>query len=124
MATDFLGIWFDTSVWIQHLGRTEPRLTALLADGQVLIHPFVVGELACGTLKRRQEVLSWIGHLDAAPSASDGEAFRLIEERCPRGRSLGWADGYLLASCLLAGVRLWSLDLRLARAAETLGLAA
>ena len=117
-------ILVDTSVWIQHLGRTEPRLAGLLVDGQVLIHPFVVAELACGTLKRRQEVLSLIGHLDAAPSASDGEALRLIEERRLMGRGLGWVDVHLLASCLLAGVRLWSLDRQVARAAETLGVAA
>jgi hypothetical protein len=117
-------ILVDTSVWIQHLGRTEPRLTELLADGQVLIHPFVMGELACGTLRRRQEVLSLIGHLDAAPSAGDGEALRLIEQRRLMGRGLGWVDVHLLASCLLAGVRLWSLDRRLAQAAETLGVAA
>jgi hypothetical protein len=117
-------ILVDTSVWVQHLNHMEPRLARLLADGEVLVHPFVVGELACGTLRRRQEVLSLIGHLETLPVASDGEALRLIEERRLMGRGVGWVDVHLLAACLLANVRLWSLDRRLADIAGTLRLAA
>jgi predicted nucleic acid-binding protein len=115
-------ILVDTSVWIQHFAATEPRLAALLEDGQVVVHPFVIGELACGTLRKRQEVLSLLDRLESLPVASDGETRRLIELRRLMGRGLGWVDVHLLASCLLAGVRLWSLDRRLVRVAEIQGL--
>jgi predicted nucleic acid-binding protein len=115
-------ILVDTSVWIRHFAATEPRLAGLLEDGQVMVHPYVVGELACGTLRKRQEILSLLDRLDSVPVASDGEARRLIELRRLMGRGLGWVDAHLLASCLLAGVQVWSLDRRLARVAEMLEL--
>jgi predicted nucleic acid-binding protein len=112
----------DTSGWIRHFAATEPRLGGLLEDGQVMVHPFVIGELACGTLRKRQEVLALLDRLDSVPVASDGETRRLIELRRLMGRGLGWEDAHLLASCLLAGVQLWSLDRRLVRVAEMLEL--
>jgi predicted nucleic acid-binding protein len=117
-------ILVDTSVWVAHLRAAEPRLGGLLDDGQVLVHPFVIGELACGTLRRRQEVLAYLGRLEAAPVASNEEAHRLIELRRLMNRGLGWVDVHLLASCLMAGAPLWSLDRQLARVADTLGVAA
>jgi predicted nucleic acid-binding protein len=115
-------ILVDTSVWIRHFAATEPRLGGLLEDGQVMVHPFVIGELACGTLRKRQEVLALLDRLDSVPVASDEETRRLIELRRLMGRGLGWVDAHLLASCLLAGVQLWSLDRRLVRVAEMLDL--
>jgi predicted nucleic acid-binding protein len=115
-------ILVDTSVWIRHFATTEPRLAGLLEDGQVMVHPFVIGELACGTLRKRQEILSLLDRLDSVAVASDGETRRLIERRRLMGRGLGWVDVHLLASCLLAGVPLWSLDRRLVRVAEMLEL--
>ncbi len=115
-------ILVDTSVWVAHLRTAEPRLAGLLEDGQVLVHPFVLGELACGTLRRRQQVLAYVGRLDSAPLASNEEAHRLIELRRLMGRGLGWVDVHLLASCIMAGAGLWSLDRRLARVADTLGV--
>jgi hypothetical protein len=82
----------------------------------------VIGELACGTLRKRQEVLALLDRLDSAPVASDEETRRLIELRRLMGRGLGWVDAHLLASCLLARVPLWSLDRRLVRVAEMLEL--
>ncbi|HEV8150877.1 MAG TPA: PIN domain-containing protein [Gemmatimonadales bacterium] len=117
-------ILVDTSIWVAHLRMAEPRLTELLEEGEVLVHPFVLGELACGTLRRRQEVLSYLGQLDSAPLAGNEEARQLIEVRRLRGRGLGWVDIHLLASCLIARVSLWSLDRRLTRVADTLGIAA
>jgi predicted nucleic acid-binding protein len=115
-------ILVDSSVWIRHFAAREPRLVELLEEAQVLAHPFVLGELACGTLRKRQEVLSFLSRLEALPVVSDGEARRLIEARRLMGRGLGWVDVHLLASCVVAGVPLWSLDRRLVRVAETLGV--
>ncbi|MGH8474099.1 MAG: type II toxin-antitoxin system VapC family toxin [Gammaproteobacteria bacterium] len=67
-------ILVDTSIWIDHLRRGNPALVAALEAGQVLMHPFVLGELACGTLTNRAEVLALLGKLPAAPAASESEA--------------------------------------------------
>ncbi len=114
----------DTSVWIDHLRRRDPRLQAELESGQVLIHPFVVGELACGNLRNRHEVLALLAHLPFAPSATDAEVLRLIEGRKLMGRGIGYIDAQLLAATALASpAQLWTRDRRLARIAADLGLA-
>jgi len=112
----------DTSVWIQHFRTREVELAALLEQSRVLIHPFVVGELACGTFRRRQEVLSLLARLDHVPKASDAEALELVETRQLMGRGLGWVDVHLIASCLISSARLWTLDRRLKREADRLGI--
>ena len=113
----------DTSVWIAHLRAGEPRLRALLEDGQVMVHPFVLGELACGNLRKRADALAHLRRLDAVPLVSDAEAHRLLELHRLMGKGLGWVDVHLLASCLVSRVTLWTLDRRLAITAEALGLA-
>lgn len=117
-------ILVDTSVWIDHLRSGEPALAAALEGGRVLMHPFVLGELACGNLKNRSEVLRLLGDLPAAPTATDPEALGLIERRALMGRGVGYIDVHLLASAALAGVgRLWTRDKRLAAVAAELELA-
>jgi predicted nucleic acid-binding protein len=117
-------ILVDTSVWIDHLRSGEPSLAAALEGGRVLMHPFVLGELACGNLKNRGEVLRLLGDLPAAPTATDSEALGLIERRALMGRGIGYIDVHLLASTALAGVgRLWTRDGRLAAVAADLELA-
>ena len=116
-------ILVDTAVWIGHLRTAEPRLSVLLEEGQVLVHPFVLGELACGTLRRRAEVLAHMRRLTTAPLVSNEEAHRVLELRKLMGKGLGWVDIHLLASCLVARAALWTLDRRLAQSAEVLGLA-
>ena len=86
-------------------------------------HPFVIGELACGTIRRRVEVLSLLARLDAMPVVADAEALRLVEDRRLMGRGIGWIDVHLIASALVARVRLWSLDRRLVSVARELGIA-
>ena len=115
-------ILVDTSVWIEHLRRGSARLRSLLYDEQVLCHPFVVGELACGTLRNRREILSMLKGLPEARVAEQEEVLRFLEARRLYGRGLGWVDANLLASALLTGCPLWTLDEPLRRAAAALGV--
>ena len=117
-------ILVDTSVWIDHLRSGEPGLEAALEGGRVLMHPFVLGELACGNLNNRGELLELLRDLPAAPTATDPEVLGLIERRALMGRGIGYIDVHLLASAALADVgRLWTRDRRLAAAAAELELA-
>ncbi|MBA2598698.1 MAG: PIN domain-containing protein [Chloroflexia bacterium] len=117
-------ILVDTSVWIDHLRSGEPELAAVLDGGQVLMHPFVLGELACGNLKNRGEVLRLLDDLPAAPTATDPEVLGLIERRLLMGRGIGYVDVHLLASAALDDVaRLWTRDRRLAAVAAEMELA-
>ena len=116
-------ILVDTSVWIEHFRHTQPRLVVALEQEEVLVHPFVKGELACGNLRNREEILHYLGHLPQAPGATDNEALSFIESRSLSGRGIGYVDVHLLASASLHGtVGLWTMDKRLAQVAETLGL--
>lgn len=117
-------ILVDTSVWVEHLRKGAPALATALEQGTVLTHPFVLGELACGNLKNRGEVLQLLGELPGAPMATDAEALDFIERRALMGRGIGYIDVHLLASVALAGsARLWTRDKRLAVVAEDLELA-
>lgn len=116
-------ILVDPSVWIDHLRAGEPRLAALLEGGQVLMHPFVLGELACGNLRRRAEVLGYLAALPRSPVATDDEALRFLEAHRLMGKAIGWIDVHLLAAVALApGTRLWTRDRRLDTVARTLGV--
>jgi predicted nucleic acid-binding protein len=117
-------ILVDTSVWIDHLRQGDPALATALQSSQVLMHPFIVGELACGNLKSRAEVLTLLAELPGAPVASHEEALGFIERRDLMGRGIGYVDVHLLASVALAGTaRLWTRDKRLAAVASDLALA-
>ncbi|MGH8546034.1 MAG: type II toxin-antitoxin system VapC family toxin [Gammaproteobacteria bacterium] len=117
-------ILVDTSIWIDHLRRGNPALVAALEAGQVLMHPFVLGELACGTLTNRAEVLALLGKLPAAPAAIESEALGFIERHSLMGRGIGYVDVHLLAATALAGsAHLWTKDKRLAATAADLQLA-
>jgi predicted nucleic acid-binding protein len=113
----------DTSVWVEHFRSGQPVLAALLAGAEVLIHPFVVGELACGNLKNRTTILADLNALPTAETASNDEVFRLIEHRQLWGKGLGWIDSHLLASALLTKVQFWTLDKRLSEIAHDAGVA-
>lgn len=112
----------DTSVWVDHLRRGNPSLASALEEGDVWCHPFVQGELACGKLVNRRDILSLLAALPQAPESTHAEALGLVEARDLMGAGLGWVDVHLLASALLAGIPLWTLDRSLARAAAQLGL--
>ena len=114
----------DTSVWIDHLRVAEPHLIDLLLEEQVLCHPFVVGELACGALKHRTEILALLRNLPHSPEVDHEEVLAFTDTHALMGIGLGWVDVHLLASASLGGKRLWKRDRQLARAARRLGVAA
>lgn len=111
----------DTSVWVDHLRRSNPLLVDLLEQAQVVIHPFVVGELACGNLAQRATILDALSELPHVPAASHAEVLNFVEARKLMGRGLGWIDLHLLASAMLARVPFWTVDKRLATVAQELG---
>jgi predicted nucleic acid-binding protein len=114
----------DTSVWIDHFRRSNPLLAELLDGSEVLCHPFVIGELACGWLKKRDLTLGLLQTLEEVPMAEHDEVLQLIERHELRGTGIGWLDAHLLASALLGGAKLWTLDKPLAHAAAKLSVLA
>ena len=112
----------DTSVWVAHLRESSTRLADLLEEDRVLIHDFVVGELACGNLKNRLEIISLMQALPKAPVLEHNEVLDFIERRNLMGQGLGWVDVHLLGAALLTDAPLWTLDRRLKAAAEGLGV--
>ncbi|MCP9837106.1 type II toxin-antitoxin system VapC family toxin [Cyanobium sp. N.Huapi 1H5] len=115
-------ILVDTSVWVDHFRSGLSRIATRLQDGKVLIHPWVMGELACGNLRDRVQVLGLLQGLPAAVVASDAEVLLLIERDQLMGRGIGYVDVHLLASARLSRCRLWTQDRRLAAVAEEQGL--
>ncbi|HMK57043.1 MAG TPA: type II toxin-antitoxin system VapC family toxin [Dissulfurispiraceae bacterium] len=103
----------DTSVWVEHLRAGNITLEALLNEGLVVNHPLVVGELACGNLRNRTEILSLLHALPVAATVEHEEILDFIENNRLMGKGLGYIDMHLLASALLTKVRLWTLDKRL-----------
>ncbi|RQS23776.1 PIN domain-containing protein [Burkholderia sp. Bp8992] len=118
-------ILVDTSVWIDHLRAGDAALTTLLEAERVLIHPFIVGELALGSMRNRQTVLDALRDLPAATAATDDEVQRMIDVVPLHGLDIGYVDAHLLASARLTdGTKLWTRDRRLLAAAERLQLVA
>ncbi len=117
-------ILVDTSVWVDHLRSGDPRLSALLEEARVLVHPWVTGELALGQLSRRREILGLLNHLPQARVATEAEVMTLVETRRLYGTGIGYVDAHLLAATLLtADASLWTRDRRLAAAAADLRIA-
>lgn len=118
-------ILVDTSVWINHLRAGHERLAALLDAGEVLGHPFVLGELALGNLPRRDPTLRALRRLPQPAVASDEEVLNLINRQSLFGRGIGYVDVHLLAAVRLTpDARLWTGDRRLQSVAAELGVAA
>jgi len=117
-------ILVDTTVWVDHLRADDAQLSALLLSNQVLMHSFVIGELACGNLRNRDELLTLLVDLPQAPVASDAEVLFFIERHRLMGRGIGYIDAHLLAATALsdAGTSLWTRDRRLATLATELQL--
>ncbi len=113
----------DTSVWVAHLRAGNIGLEGLLAEGRIVCHPFIIGELACGNLKNRSEILALLRALPSVVAAEHDEVMGFIDDRRLMGKGLGLIDMHLLASAVLSEVRLWTLDKNLSQAARQLGLA-
>lgn len=112
----------DTSVWVAHLKTGSIGLEAVLNDSYVICHPFIIGELACGNLKNRSEILSLLQALPSAAIVEHEEVLRFIDNYQLIGKGLGYIDMHLLASAILTHVPLWTLDKRLKDASSTLGI--
>jgi predicted nucleic acid-binding protein len=113
----------DTSIWVDHLRRGRPHLSALLTEGKVTCHPFVIGELACGNLSHRQEILSLLKTLPASSRIDDDEVIHFIERHRLIGSGIGIVDAHLLASSWVSGFPLWTSDKRLRGTALSLDCA-
>ena len=113
----------DTSIWIDHFRRSHAALVDALERGDVECHDFVVGEVACGTLPRRDDVLRLMRALPRIAAVTHAEAMALVTERRLWGRGLGWVDVNLLAAVLVTRTRLWTTDRRLRKIAHELDVA-
>ena len=112
----------DTSVWIDHFRRANDRLVELLHAATVLVHPFVVGELALGSLRERRRVIEMLERMPSVTVATHAEVMTFVERRKLNGRGVGYVDAHLLASTVLVGATLWTLDARLVAVARDLGV--
>lgn len=116
-------ILVDTSIWIDHLRAGQASLAQMLETSLVCIHPMVIGELACGNLGNRDEVLRLLQDLPGVAVASDQEVLFLIEKHRLMGRGIGYIDAHLLTAGLMHPARLWTRDRRLVEIAHELGIA-
>ena len=118
-------ILVDTSVWIDHLRHGESALTNLLNAGEVVIHPFVIGELALGNLRQRDIILDTLNNMPRAKIATNEEVLTFINQSKLYGLGIGYIDAHLLASVRLTPATLiWTRDKRLCAAADQLGILA
>ncbi|MBZ0134159.1 MAG: type II toxin-antitoxin system VapC family toxin [Rhodocyclaceae bacterium] len=114
-------ILVDTSIWGDHLRSGDAHLAGLLERDAVASHEFVIGEIACGNLRKRKEVLGALSMLPRCEAASHDEVLFFIERHKLMGCGIGYIDACLLASAALSSARLWTRDKRLADIAEKLG---
>jgi predicted nucleic acid-binding protein len=116
-------ILVDTSIWVNHFRRSDETLAGLLQQAEVLCHPFVIGELSCGNLKNRREILRLLADLPAAVIADHQEVLQFVEMRKLIGKGIGWIDAHLLASTVISDCTLWTADKKLRASAEAVGVA-
>ena len=113
----------DTSVWVEYLRNGNVRLETLLEEGHVVCHPLIVGELACGNLKNRAEILSLLQALPVATHGEHEEVMKFIEDHALMGKGLGYIDIHLIASAILTEIPLWTVDKKLNEISSKLGMA-
>ena len=112
----------DTSVWIYHLRQGNAELEKLLDDGQAMCHQFIIGEIACGNIRNRTEILALLQLLPMAAQATHKEVIEFIESNKLMGRGLGYIDMHLSASAKLTGVPLWTVDKKFNETNKELGI--
>lgn len=110
----------DTSVWVSHLRDGNSRLQKFLEDCRVVTHPFIIGELACGNINNRAEIISLMQSLPPLDVIEHEELLLFIEHNQMMGKGLGFVDVHLVASALLAGIPLWTHDKKLKQACSRL----
>ena len=115
-------ILVDTSVWITHFQRTNLGLKHALNNRQILVHPFILGEMALSHIKDRSGVLEELGALPKAEVARPEEALTYVERHQLYGRGIGWVDVHLVVSSLLCESEIWTFDRRLSAAATRCGI--
>ena len=115
-----MNVLVDTSIWVNHFRSSNPHLEGLLDNLEVVCHPLVIGELACGNLKNRNEILTLLSSLPIAPEVEYDEALGFIEFNKLMGKGIGFIDVMLLASSRLAELPIWTNDNKLREAAEGL----
>ncbi|MGB7292175.1 MAG: PIN domain-containing protein [Thermodesulfobacteriota bacterium] len=115
-------ILVDTSIWIDHFQKGNAHLKELLIDGHVACHPFIIGELACGNLKKRGEIILLLHALPTVTTISNDEALYFIEEKRLMGLGIGIVDVHLLASAIISNTPLWTADRRLREVAQRLDI--
>ena len=116
-------ILVDTSVWIDHLRRGNSALVSRLERTEVVCHPFVLGEVSLGSLRRRNEILALLSELPMASRVNDHDVLALVSRLDLAGRGIGWVDAHLIASAIVDQIPLWTLDRRLALAARAANVA-
>jgi len=113
----------DTSVWVDHLRFGDKDMRELLNRGQIVIHPFVVAELALGSIKDRAKTLALLDLLPQARIAQLNELRLMIEARRLYSVGIGFTDAHLIASVLIdSPTLLWVRDKKLRKVAENLGI--
>ncbi|OGL44703.1 MAG: ribonuclease [Candidatus Schekmanbacteria bacterium RBG_16_38_11] len=115
-------VLIDTSIWISHFQEENPHLKELLLEGSVVCHPFVIGELACGNIKNRKEIISLLRDLPEAETLENDEILQFIENKRLMGLGIGLIDIHLLASSVLTNVLLWTADKQLRSVASKLNI--
>jgi predicted nucleic acid-binding protein len=117
-------ILVDTSIWIDHLHRSHPVMDGLLMEQQVIMHPFVFGEIAMGSIRKRSLVLGTLSKFKAVRTAREEEVLNFTAAHKLFGRGIGYIDVHLLASVQMTpGTMLWTRDKRLHAAALDLDIA-
>jgi predicted nucleic acid-binding protein len=112
----------DTSVWVHHLREGNSELEKLLNDAQVMCHPFIIGEIACGNVKNRTGILTFLQLLPLVTQAKHEEVMEFIETNKLMGRGLGYIDVHLSASAKLTGVPMWTFDKKLDKTIKEMGI--
>lgn len=112
----------DTSVWIRHLREGDKNLVRLLEQGLVVCHPFIIGELACGGIKNRHEIISLLNDLPSTDILDHYDIMKFIEYRKIMNKGIGYVDVHLLASALVSETPLWTFDKALKKVANQLSI--
>ena len=113
----------DTSIWVDHLRLSNAQMASLLNRGKIAMHPFVVAEIALGSLKNRRQKLGAMDLLRKVRVAQMSEVRHMIEANALYSKGIGLIDAHLIASCLLTpGTQLWTRDSALQKVAKALGI--